>query len=97
MVSNPERQEGAYHHGMNRGINGEAIFEGNLNKSFFLDFLTHDGKRSRGELLVRLKDWDGLTDGEINKMPPFDRLTQGSLGKLYLDAKARLQKDDQKK
>jgi hypothetical protein len=31
--------EGAFHHGMNRGIDGEAIFEGNQNKSFFLDFL----------------------------------------------------------
>ena len=52
---------------------------------------THEGKRLRGELLVRLKDWGGLTYGEINKIPPFDRLKQGSLGKLYLDAKARLQ------
>ena len=43
----------------------------------------HEGKRLRGELLVRLKDWSGLTCGEINKMPPFDRLKQGSLGKLY--------------
>ena len=58
---------------------------------------THEGKRLRGELLVRLKDWGGLTYGEINKMPPFDRLKQGSLGKLYLEAKVRLQKDDQKK
>ena len=58
---------------------------------------THEGKRLRGELLVRLKDWGGLTYGEINKIPPFDRLKQGSLGKLYLDAKARLKKDDQKK
>lgn len=31
--------EGSFHHGMNRGINGENIFEGNQNKSFFLDFL----------------------------------------------------------
>ncbi len=58
---------------------------------------THEGKRLRGELLVRLKDWGGLTYGEINKIPPFDRLKQGSLGKLYLDAKARLHEDDQKK
>ena len=31
--------EGAFHHGMNRGINGEDILEGNQNKAFFLDFL----------------------------------------------------------
>lgn len=34
----------------------------------------------------------GLIYGEINKIPPFDRLKQDSLGKLYLDAKARLQR-----
>jgi hypothetical protein len=27
------------YYGMNRGINGETIFEGNQNKSLFLDFL----------------------------------------------------------
>jgi hypothetical protein len=31
--------KGAFHHGMNCGINGENIFERNRNKSFFLDFL----------------------------------------------------------
>ena len=31
--------EGAFYHRMNRGINGEDIFEGNQNKAFFLDFL----------------------------------------------------------
>ncbi|MCP5107569.1 MAG: hypothetical protein GY950_29545 [bacterium] len=62
-----------------------------------INVTNHEGKRLRGELLVRLKDWGGLTYGEINKIPPFDRLKQGSLGKLYLDAKARLKEDDQKK
>jgi hypothetical protein len=49
------------------------------------------------EGLPGLNDWGGLTYGEINKIPPFDRLKQGTSGKLYLDAKARLQKDEQKK
>gem|GEM_PF-1837163 len=31
--------EGAYHHGMNRGINGEDIFSGHKNKAQFLDYL----------------------------------------------------------
>ena len=59
-----------------------------------INVTNHEGKRLRGELLVRLKDWGGLTYGEINKIPPFDWLKQGSLGKLYPDTKARLQKDD---
>ncbi len=29
--------EGPFHHGMNRGIDGEDIFEGNQNKAFCLD------------------------------------------------------------
>ena len=44
-----------------------------------------------------LKDWDNLTYGVINKIPPFDRLKQGSLSKLYMGAKTHLQKDGQKK
>jgi hypothetical protein len=58
---------------------------------------SHAGKRLRGELLVRLKDLCGLTFAEINKIVPFDTLKQGSLGKLYIDAKIRLKKNDQKK
>ncbi len=41
---------------------------------------------------VRLKDSCGLTYAEINKIAPIDNLKQGSLGKLYMDAKARLKK-----
>lgn len=33
--------EGAFHHGMNRGINGEANFESNPKKAFFLDYLEY--------------------------------------------------------
>ena len=68
---------------------GEEIEDMNVNN--------HAGKRLRGELLVRLKDLCGLTYAEINKIAPFDNLKQGSLGKLYMDAKARLKKNDPKK
>jgi hypothetical protein len=68
---------------------GEEIEDINVNN--------HAGKRLRGELLVRLKDLCGLTYAEINKIAPFDNLKQGSLGKLYMDAKARLKKNDPKK
>jgi hypothetical protein len=32
--------QGAFHHGMNRGINGEDIFSGSKNKAQFLDGYT---------------------------------------------------------
>jgi hypothetical protein len=57
---------------------------------------TYDGKRLRGELLVRLKDSGGLTYAEINKIPPFHDLKQNSLGKIYMDSKARLKSLNQK-
>jgi len=62
-----------------------------------IDITRHEGKRLRGELLVRLKDLGGLTYGEINKIPPFNNLKQNSMGKVYLDSKKRLQSKKVKK
>jgi hypothetical protein len=42
-------------------------------------------------LLIRLKDIAGLKYIEIIEIPPFDNLKLPSLGKLYRDAKARMQ------
>ena len=56
-----------------------------------LDISRHVGKRLRGELLIRLKDIAGLKYIEIIEIPPFDNLKLPSLGKLYRDAKARMQ------
>ncbi len=58
---------------------------------------TYEGKRLRGELLVRLKDWGGLRYPEINKIPPFDRIPLTSFAKLYKDAKRRLQREEEEK
>jgi len=41
--------EGAFHHGMNRGINGESIFEGNANKEIFLDILEEASGKYRNK------------------------------------------------
>ena len=182
--------EGAFHHGMNRGINGEDILEGNQNKAFFLDFLEEavlkykirilaycvidnhiilqnrsgklfdffwhldkpgdivdigfveelfgsranfidflslmagkdlpiietrfgkilgkeeflttavehfDRRKNEYGLEMNRKDLGGSTYAEINKILPFDTLKKDSLSKLYLDARARLQKNDEKK
>jgi len=42
--------EGAYHHAMNRGINGEEIFAQNQNKFQFLDLL----KESSNKFKIRI-------------------------------------------
>lgn len=49
----------------------------------------HNGKRLRGELLVRLKDLGGFKYSEISLMEPFADLKLSSLPKLYKDAKRR--------
>ena len=62
-----------------------------------IDINRHEGKRLRGELLVRLKDLGGLTYEEISKISLFNNLKQNSLGKIYLDSKQRLQSKKVKK
>jgi REP element-mobilizing transposase RayT len=54
-----------------------------------LNLSTHEGKRLRGELLVRLKDIAGLKYSEIINITPFTNLKFPSLGKLYKDASIR--------
>lgn len=61
-----------------------------------LDISTYKGKRQRGDLLVRLKDFAGLRYSEINKISPFDNLRLVSFPKLYRDAKLRQQEAKEK-
>jgi len=55
-----------------------------------LDTTTHEGKRLRGNLLVLLKDKAGLTYSEIITLPIFSDVKLQSLGKLYRDARNRM-------
>lgn len=48
-----------------------------------------EGKRLRGELLVRLKDEAGLTFPEISRLVPFMGLKCRSLPHLYRNARRR--------
>ncbi len=43
---------GAFHHVMNRGYNGNHIFEGNKNKSQFLDYLEWAAKQMKIRLFA---------------------------------------------
>ncbi len=55
-----------------------------------IDLSSHNGKRLRAELLVRLKDDAGLTYREISEMSIFETLSYSSLGKIYQRTKRRL-------
>ncbi len=50
---------------------------------------TINGKRLRGELLVRLRDLAGLNFKQISEMEPFSELQYLSLSHLYWEAKRR--------
>ncbi len=56
-----------------------------------------DRRKNGYGLEMNRKDLGGLTYAEINKIPPFDTLKRGSLSKLYMDARASLQKNEKKK
>ena len=58
-----------------------------------IDFVSLEGKRLRGELLIRLKDEGGLKYWEISAYPWYASLKYHSLGQLYKRAKERLKKD----
>lgn len=56
-----------------------------------LDLHTYKGKRLRAELLVYLKERAGLTYPRIGEIPLFQNLKVASLGRIYQEAKKRLQ------
>jgi REP element-mobilizing transposase RayT len=56
-----------------------------------LDLHSYKGKRLRAELLVYLKERAGLTYPRVSKIPLFHDLKVASLGRIYQEAKKRLQ------
>jgi hypothetical protein len=44
--------EGAFHHALNRGINGDNIFAGNNSKSMFLDVMEGTAKNLKIKILA---------------------------------------------
>lgn len=55
-----------------------------------IDVRGYEGKRLRGELLVHLKDRAGLKYSEIIEFPLFSSVQHGSLGRLYQNARRRM-------
>lgn len=60
--------------------------------AYDIDSKSYEGKRLRGELMVNLKDKAGLTYGEIKKISIFSELKLTSLGWIYKNALARMNK-----
>ena len=78
--------EGAFHHGMNRGINGEAIFEGNQNKSFFLDFLEESVLKYKMRILaycILNNHYHLVLQNTSGKLSDFFRHLNGKFGMYY--------------
>lgn len=55
-----------------------------------IETFRHEGKRQRGELLVRLRDRAGLKYSEIYEVGIFSDMKFSSIGRLYSDTKKRL-------
>lgn len=54
-----------------------------------IDIKTYQGKRLRGKLLIKLKDYAGLKYSEISEISIFLSVKQNSLGSLYKKAKEK--------
>ncbi len=62
-----------------------------------IDTSKRNGKRLRGELLVRLRDEAGLKYSDIIRMPIFKNLRYSSLGKIYKRAKERIKREKERR
>jgi putative transposase len=78
--------EGAFHHGMNRGINGENIIEGDQNKASFLGFLEDAALRYRIRILaycIMNNHYHLIIQNTSGKLSDFFRHLNGSYGMYY--------------
>ncbi|MCK5057879.1 MAG: transposase [Candidatus Aminicenantes bacterium] len=78
--------EGAYHHAMNRGINGEEIFTQNQHKSQFLDLLRESSNKFKIRILaycIMQNHYHLILENSSGKMSEFFRHLNGQYGKYY--------------
>ena len=78
--------QGAYHHIMNRGYNGNNIFEGNKNKSQFLDYLAGAAKQMKIRLFaycVLDNHYHLILENSSGRMSDFAKLLNGQYGMYY--------------
>jgi REP element-mobilizing transposase RayT len=78
--------EGAFHHVMNRGINGEEIFSGHRTKSQFLDFLEEYSKKMRIRIVsycIMNNHYHLILENSSGRMSDFCRDMNGTYGMYY--------------
>jgi len=78
--------EGAFHHVMNRGINGQEIFSGNRAKSQFLDFLDEYSKKMRIRIIcycIMNNHYHLILENSSGRMSDFCRNLNGTYGIYY--------------
>ncbi len=78
--------EGAYHHAMNRGINGEKIFLGNKNKVQFVDYLEEFSKKLKIRIFfycIMDNHYHLVLENSSGKMSDFFRYLNGQYGMYY--------------
>ncbi len=77
---------GAFHHIMNRGYDGNDIFEGNRNKAQFLDYLEDAAKKMKIRLFaysVMDNHYHLVLENSSGRMSDFAKLLNGNYGMYY--------------
>lgn len=77
---------GAYHHAMNRGFEGRAIFSDNRNKTHFLDLLSNKSKKLKIKILaycVMDSHYHLVIENSSGRMSDFFKQLNGEYGMYY--------------
>jgi REP element-mobilizing transposase RayT len=78
--------KGAFHHVMNRGLDGKAIFESDCLKAAFIEMLYYQSQKYRLRLLaysVMNNHYHLILQNSNNRMSPFQRDLNGQYGSFY--------------
>ena len=78
--------EGAFHHAMNRGINGDNIFAGSKSKKMFLDIMEGTAKNLKIKILtycIMANHYHLILENSSGRMSDFFRQLNGNYGMIY--------------
>ena len=78
--------EGAFHHAMNRGINGDDIFSGGKSKSMFLDLMEETARKLKIRILaycVMGNHYHLILENSSGRMSDFFLQLNGQYGMIF--------------
>lgn len=78
--------EGAFHHAMNRGINGDAILAGSKSKTMFLDVMQSTASNLKIKILaycIMDNHYHLILENSSGRMSDFFRQLNGNYGMIY--------------